>query len=335
MDRLSELQARQEKLAGRMGIRTSMDRKLPSGPQAYVIKVAPGVVLLLLLLAGFFYWLQKRQSNSDEELSRVSARYAQAVGLLVADKPEDSGGRVGLATAWGVAPGLAVSNAHVAVLLESLLAQGIPVSIVVNGTGESLPVAGVSRHPEFRMEEGFYDLALIAVEKDFPLHFALASVSELDRLQAGVRVAYLGFPMENLRDGNVNTAKPVATMQSGIITALSDFNQVDAGTGNNVLIKHNLGVTGGASGSPLFNVNGRVVGVVNAMNMVRQLVLINDKQLAESRSPSAAMVNFAHRIDLLVGVPAPAGRTLPSRGGYCSENSEAMKDVEASTPPPP
>ena len=153
---------------------------------------------------------------------------------------------------------------------------------------------------------GFYVISLLAVHS---LLFAQswqslgedAKPSELQKLASGYRIAYLGFPTEGLINGNVGVRNPVATMQSGIITAVSDYWQGDGGFKNNLLIRHNLGATGGASGSPLFNVKGEVVALLNAGNIAIQVsgLTQDGRVVGVKRIPHAAMVNFGQRVDLI------------------------------------
>lgn len=322
MSRLDDLKKRHEKLSAKAGLSASGGGR-PAAPRraGIVIKIAPGVVLLAALILGGLVWLRGRDgSGSDERLAAAGEKYRQAVGLVVATGRDASGAEVTvpLATAWSYLPGLAATNAHVAMQARELAAAGADISIVVNGRPDLvLKVVGAVPHAQYRGGGGeadsdgddsplglAFDLALLVLEGDFPVQFPVADAAELARIKSGYRVAYLGFPMENLLGGNVDPANPVATMQSGIVTATSDFGHRDAGSAGNVLIRHNLGVAGGASGSPLFNAKGQVVGVVNGMNVASQVLAGDDGQPELGRTPSAAMVNFAQRIDLVVAIAA-------------------------------
>ncbi len=117
-------------------------------------------------------------------------------------------------------------------------------------------------------------------------------------LGAGTPVAYIGFPMERLEGGNVNIANPLATMQTGIVTSISDYYLEDRGPAENKLIRHNLPATGGASGSPVFLADGRVVATLNAGN-INAVEYTTSSGTSQFRIPSAAQINFAQRIDIL------------------------------------
>jgi S1-C subfamily serine protease len=143
-----------------------------------------------------------------------------------------------------------------------------------------------------------YDVGLLYVEERTDNHFHIAPKAELEKLDSGYRVAFLGFPMERMQGGGINIKYPVATMQSGILTSATDYWLSKAEFVNRLLLQHNLGATGGASGSPIFNVRGEVVGVLSAGNIIGQVVSGQGK-VEVARAPSAVMVNFAQRIDCL------------------------------------
>ncbi len=129
-----------------------------------------------------------------------------------------------------------------------------------------------------------------------PAVLEIADRTELEGVDSGYTVAYLGFPMEGMAGGGAHVRSPVATMQAGIVTSATDYWLAEATYDNRLLIQHNLGAAGGASGSPVFNLQGEVVGILSAGN-VAGLLENGNGQL--SRVPSGVLVNFAQRIDLL------------------------------------
>lgn len=138
------------------------------------------------------------------------------------------------------------------------------------------------------------DVAVLTIQGKHDTFFKIAKQDTLHSLKAGDPIAFLGFPMENLVHNNVNLDNPVASMQTGNIVAVSDFELKDSGKDANLLIRHNLPSTGGASGSPIFNKNGEVVALLYAGHIIRQQ--------DGTRAPSAAMINMSVRVDLLEGM---------------------------------
>ncbi len=173
--------------------------------------------------------------------------------------------------------------------------------IAVNGvTRKTYTVTHVQIHKEYGVIGTDFDpdVAVLTIKETSPVYFKIADTRRLYALKSGEPVAFLGFPSENLNKDNLNLDSPVASMQSGIIVAVSDFSMKDAGADGNYLIRHNLPATGGASGSPIFNRDGEVVALLYAGNVVGQLQP-NGKV---GRAPSAAQINFGVRSDLLSGM---------------------------------
>jgi len=183
------------------------------------------------------------------------------------------------------------------------LIRGFHASILINGAyHKSFPVSQVQIHRDFGAVNSSFDpdVAILTIEGTHDVFFKLADVDTLGALKSGEPIAFLGFPMENMHNENVNLDNPVASMQSGIVVAVSDFDMKDAGPSGNYLIRHNLPATGGASGSPIFNQKGEVVALLFAMNTIGQ---VQNGQV--ERAPSAALINFAVRADLLKDMGNP------------------------------
>lgn len=182
--------------------------------------------------------------------------------------------------------------------------RGFEVSIQINGAHRlGYPVSYVQIHRDFGLANTKFDpdVAVFTIQGEHDCFFPLAGPETLHSLKSGEPVAFLGFPMEKLDQGNVNIDNPVASMQSGIVVAVSDFEMKDAGRDDNLLIRHNLPSTGGASGSPIFNREGEVVALLYAGNVIGQVM--KDGEI--DRVPSAAQINFAVRADLLKGMGEP------------------------------
>ena len=172
--------------------------------------------------------------------------------------------------------------------------------------------SSISGALQFAMVDWIYngvslgDVAILTIDGKHDNFFKLADKKTLHKLKSGVPIAFLGFPMENLNNSNVNIDNPVASMQSGIVVAVSDFEMKDSGKTGNFLLRHNLPATGGASGSPIFNEDGEVVGLLYGINVIGQVRTgVNGNTI--TRAPSGAQINFGVRIDLLEG----AGNAVP------------------------
>ena len=258
--------------------------------------------LLVALGVAAFVLTRKPGSDTDERLRQIAKQYEKAVGVVIFAE-EGKGQPNG--TAWAVGPRLFATNSHITDAIEPLLKKGGAAYVVINKHPDlKFRVTAAITHPKYVTEAarlagaglplnmdgkpqsvGAYDVGLLQVDGDPPVKFTLASKEKLLALDAGHRVAFLGFPMENLNDGNIDMHYPVATMQSGIITSVTDAWMAKATPENSILIHHNLPSAGGASGSPVFDADGEVVGLHCAGNYTMGLNIDVGSQLkAEARA---------------------------------------------------
>lgn len=277
----------------------------PSARSGKSLWIAGGALLLLVLLAAIVMVLSRRAT--DEALAEVAQKYEEAVGLVVIVGDD---GPVPFGTAWAVGDHVLATNSHVAEPVGQILSNDGIVYVILN------------RHPDkkFRVTQAVvhslygqihknaegqetavpaFDVGLLVVEETLPVVFQIAPPSKLKKLRSGSRVAYLGFPSEGLAGGGVDLRNPVATMQSGIVTSVTDWWLGKADFDKALLVQHNLGATGGASGSPIFNPQGQVVALLSAGNIVGQVSVDTEGKIDVQRAPSAAMINFGQRADLL------------------------------------
>jgi hypothetical protein len=171
-----------------------------------------------------------------------------------------------------------------------------------------------------------YDVGIIYAKTPLPKDpdtgelaiLEIAPEDYLETLEPGAAVASVGFPMENMAANMVVTEAP-SQLRFGTISSLTDVFMCKAEPGHRLLIQHTVPVAGGVSGSPLIDKSGKVIGVVTGGNTAKALREAVDKvaegEAAEAgtedkdktkeketesfRIPSAAMINFAQRADLL------------------------------------
>lgn len=298
----------------------------PAAPKSPGSSSALPVILLVVFLAlagvggAAWYFLAgpgARKGDSvagryggtpEQALAEVARDHASAVGLVVIVHPRIEGGKpTPMATAWAIAPKVFATNSHVSKPVRDVLANGGSAYVVINRSPDKkLKIVQAVVHPKYEKRElnfegkehavPAYDVGLLYVDEAAPKHFLVARRPELERLDSGYRIGFLGFPMEGMAGGGVEIRSPVATMQSGIVTSVTDYWLAAASYEKRLLVQHNLGATGGASGSPIFNASGEIVAILNAGNIIGS-VSFETGQVA--RAPSGVMVNFAQRVDLL------------------------------------
>ena len=235
------------------------------------------------------------------------------------------GGESGIGTAFAVAPNTLATNAHVAKWLdrleegERMLLRGSamegrdPIDITVEKTTmhpgyeafaelwrDYVPVRinasnGVDA---IRSAGSACDLALLHVNSGAALGVPLILAEERHQaaLLPGHAIASVGYPMEGMALGGANLQRPVPQAHLGRVTALTTFFNTSedeslAGPGHrNTLLQHSIPGTGGASGSPILNGAGEVVGILSGVNFAI---------IAGQRVPTGVGVNFAQRATLL------------------------------------
>lgn len=285
-------------------------------------------LLMLVGLIGYFT-LYKTSKNMDVAISQLAQQSQKAnaravfeekiVSLrdsvyLVAIKKGDS--IIGQGTAWVVGDGILATNAHVVEgLLDAYEQSGGALSgVVVSPKSPDHIVHNIidmEMHPHYRaffehqsktyrlMDDGSeinltpaYDVALLTVDQPERLASPLdiAPKSDLKNLDSGELLAFIGYPMEDAIGGGVNFQKPTPQVQFGAVTSVTDYFMVGENDARNHLIQHNLPAHGGASGSPVFDLNGNVVALFNAGNVV----FVEGHRIA-----TGIGVNFAQRADVL------------------------------------
>lgn len=135
------------------------------------------------------------------------------------------------------------------------------------------------------------DVALLQVAPEHRARLAPAlpvlSAAELEGIGSGRACASVGFPAEGLA---FNVERPQSRSHIGHVIATSDFFMAPAGPVTAQLVHTDLPVTGGASGSPVLDERGRVLGIINAGSFTLGM---------EGRRIPIAGTTYAQRIDIL------------------------------------
>lgn len=286
-------------------------------------------------------------AEADEALA-ARLRAATASVYLVAAK--DAMGLTPIGTAFAVDKGVLATTAHVADLFAQM---GPGLTLVVRGNGapgRDLLVDRAVLHPHYRKfedtwraygplaagaagenravtEAGGYDVALLRLAAGDAESLApplpLAAGADLAALEPGNAVGYVGFPIESAAIGGVNLDHPEAQLQIGRLTALTDFFLVKSDPQERHLLQHSLPVQGGASGAPLLDRRGAVVGVVSGGNLV-------EIDAQGTRVPSGIGVNFAQRADLVRELLSGAAeeRTAEREAGWARRLKRYQNEVD-------
>ena len=312
----------------------------PMSKVAAHIKTAVAALAAVVLVAVGVLWWINQQTNArvqqftqqmDDMRSAVSAQakntlpdtnFLRAAAFAVILEDSDGLSRV-IGTAWPLQAGMLVTNAHVAAVMDRLK-PGEQLFVRKPGATNDIPVTGKREHPGYEPfnafvdaaiadSQGFesltagaampsaYDVAILDVDPATDLGEHLAVSDDPSALTAGTPLAFAGYPVEGTGAQKLAQLSPNPVLQFGRVTALSDYFLFSAEKPNALLIENSLPATGGASGSPIVDGSGKVVAILSGGT-----VDIRDG----GRTPSAVMLNYAQRADLIDAVLDPAGFDL-------------------------
>ncbi|MDE2444833.1 MAG: trypsin-like peptidase domain-containing protein [Alphaproteobacteria bacterium] len=185
-------------------------------------------------------------------------------------KPDPKG------TAWVASDHTLITNAHVAALFEEAARNNQTLVVIPpRNANVAIPVIGVKIHPAYqpfrdalaKIERennvklnalGSYDVALLEVAPSASLapKLTIAKAEALQNIKAGEQIAYAGYPAQDAKD------KYAEQMHFGYVSGSTDFLGV-AGRQQGQLFYHTAAASNGASGSPIVNSAGEVIGVLS------------------------------------------------------------------------
>jgi len=223
------------------------------------------------------------------------------------------GGRRAGGTAWVVGPDLLATNAHVAVAFAN---KGPGETVVCRSNQDphqDFEVVSITIHPGYAKFAELLanrspisgsggpisfipacDVALMKVKLDGrslgePLDLVPADTVKTS-LTAGMELGFVGYPSEAMAGGGINLERPEPTTQLGNLTAVTDYFVGRAAPEEEQLVQFNMPAAGGASGSPVFNAEGKVIAALNAGNFA---------MTAQGKRVPIGGVNFGQRVDLV------------------------------------
>ncbi len=227
--------------------------------------------------------LVRLEGRLADRMDETIERIRESVWLVGVADAEGRFTPVG--SAWTATGDMLATNVHVVDALEAEVNRvGAGASLVGQSGNRRVDLAATGpSHPAYRQWSGTGspfdaqfrgtagggtarislippgDVALLRVASGDP--GTPLTLREPGSLRRGMPVGYAGYPMENV------AGLPSLQTVTGRITAMTDFFFGDDPTGENLLIHYDAVVTGGASGSPLVDADGLVIGIVSAGSM--------------------------------------------------------------------
>ena len=291
-------------------------------------------LVAIVAVAAVVGWMFTRGSSLETELAALRE---QTTALAAADFPStdtlrDSAyavvlrDREGLeqvqGTAWPYAPGVMLTNAHVAILFDRLTRGQTLLVRPPGGNGEDHVVTGNRLHPGYLAFRDFlteaetastgfrdmtrgiawpsaYDVGVLEVDNGdaLPPGLPIAANAGPDAVAPGTSLAFAGYPIEGVGTQMSAQIAPNPQLQFGRVTSLSDFFLFAGDDAGAYLVQNSLPAAGGASGSAIINKDGEVVAVLSGGTVV---------QTETGRTPSAVLLNYAQRADLIPAALDPS-----------------------------
>jgi hypothetical protein len=169
-----------------------------------------------------------------------------------------------------------------------------------------------------------YDVGTLRVApgSDLSPILEVASREDLAKLGPGFPLALAGYPTEAISGAEVQPLSATPNLSIGMITAITDMFNLPGEAAHRFLIRHNLPITGGSSGSPMVGPSGKIVAFNNAESALH----VSTSIVWTGRIPSAALINYAQRADLILDLLADSGSCqLDQERTYWAKQTESFK----------
>jgi hypothetical protein len=252
-------------------------------------------------LAGLRRIAEETKRKLDDfakgDASDINKRFKDAVYLVAL--PGKDGAVIPVGTAFAVhSSGKFATNAHVADPVKEWLGEGKEVLLIAQAGVRKYRVTGSTWHAGYEKGRRFSpDVGLLTVTlppgETVPTVVELATREELRQLEPGALLCYIGFPAFEDNHSYESLAKVDARIYTGNLVRILTLQEEKGDFPQRFLLEHTMLSWPGASGSPIFNRQGKVVALHFAGIPV------------EGRR-AAASVKMAMRVDLLA--PLLSGR---------------------------
>ena len=221
--------------------------------------------------------VDKVPSNVEKvTITDIFSRYADAVLAVVIDGSE---GRIIQATAFGVKPkGVLATSGNVAFHASQALQAGRKVSVFSRGGKKKYAVISATPHrdyddkPLYKMADRAPDVGILTINLPagelLPNVVELATEDELRKLSPGAQlcsIAYQGWSDQAV------PSKIEPHFGQGTLTRLVTLKGEFGDFSDQYLLQFGMASSAGASGSPVFNYEGKVVGIFSSINLTTQI----------------------------------------------------------------
>lgn len=268
--------------------RSSMDPTavLDGTRNSVLLKLILVPMLMIFVMAGGVLWLVLKAREAN--WSTVIAETRKSVFMVVYEVDTNEGLKLGTGTAWFVSPDTLATNSHVAEGVQRALTAGKPA--LLRSSGENyfdIAIVRTQLHPGYAdinqylreraaalgktvAPQSYFDVALLKITpedsqkfKSYIIPLRLAAAAKLNALQAGQKVAFVGFSRKGVTQ-NIGAPEPFS--HQGEIARITDEDENSADDPSlRTRLTYRLAIRGGASGSPVVDESGEVIGLIAAV----------------------------------------------------------------------
>ncbi|MBO6717022.1 MAG: trypsin-like peptidase domain-containing protein [Rhizobiaceae bacterium] len=304
---------------------------------AHMRKTVAGFAVLAVAITAVGGFSLYSIGERDRKIAALTEHLKLAAHVVVLRAEDDQ--REAIATAWPISETEMVTNAHVAdAIVRALRGSGGNREVLVLGkasdggepTMHRVVTENIRVHPGYEAFNNFattgqgalgfqtlngnfaqtplprgYDLAILPIETPVDPARVMRTRAVDHPLRANDEIWFGGYLLRGVDGCDVSGYEPDPDIQRGAISRLANFFNApsDDLPEHQRLIRHSVPVTGGASGGPIVDIDGFVVGVVTAGTVVpvssAPSTAVETACSGGSRAPSAVQVNFAQRADLV------------------------------------
>lgn len=199
-----------------------------------------------------------------QEVANIIEPSTYIIGLL------KSSSIIGVGTGFAIDDSTIMTNAHVVYGLKEYLTEwgDTTLKAIAVQNGGSLFGNGFhylksfAIHPDYDTSTSeTYDVAIITIDGSFDSFVEFETLENIKSLQSGDEIASIGFPGEL---NFMTTQNPIASFKNGTVSAVRAFGGAISTPENSYYVQHNLNLSGGTSGSPIFTKNAKVVAINNS-----------------------------------------------------------------------
>jgi len=199
--------------------------------------------------------------DSWDRIAATVAKSVYEIGFLMESNTFEPPQTQLVGTGFAISQHRIITNAHVALALAAHADSSQPVAISCGDSRRTIPLRAYRIHPFYVGTITSSDLAVFVVDSTLADTLTLADEAELSDLMPGMPIGTIGFPGETLVWSLVS---PNPTFKDGTISTFMPLDNPDTLGEQNFMMQHNLYLTGGTSGSPIFGLNGHVLAVNNS-----------------------------------------------------------------------